>query len=297
MDYSRVWGRRGGSFIGLFLGLFGARTGAESGREDRRAGREPGERLRLRGPDALDVDRRGHVQHDAHAGGGIARRRGEELRRGDQRGAALADRRDRHDRHGRPAPEPAAEPVLVRLRPAAGVGPEQGDQQPVHRPGGADGQAAQSVLPGRLQPAPSLVATLQAGGYSDFRAKIVINVPFNATGNYLFDNLHFLAGAVGSADLVETNILQRWTFGSNDGPTNTTLSVLTGSQAYFGQNALRAVTDAPFDFFLRYTAPTPIDIGTDDYIRVASRALNTIASSAGRSTRPSSSSRMPPARA
>src|SRR4051794_41084039 len=65
---------------------------------------------------------------------------------------------------------------------------------------------------------PSLVATLQAGGYSDFRAKIVINVPFNATGNYLFDNLHFLAGAVGSADLVETNILQRWTFGSNDAP-------------------------------------------------------------------------------
>jgi hypothetical protein len=122
---------------------------------------------------------------------------------------------------------------------------------------------------------PSLVATLQAGGYSDFRAKIVINVPFNATGNYLFDNLHFLAGAVGSADLVETNILQRWTFGSNDAPTNTQLSVLTGSQAFFGQNALRAVTDAPFDFFLRYSAPTPIDVGTDDYLRVASRALNT----------------------
>ena len=43
----------------------------------------------------------------------------------------------------------------------------------------------------------SVVATLQAGGYSDFRAKIVINVPFNATGNYLLDNLHFLSGAVG----------------------------------------------------------------------------------------------------
>ena len=50
-------------------------------------------------------------------------------------------------------PSPQAEPILVRLRPAAGVGPEQGGQQPVHRPGGADGQAAQSVLPGRLQPA------------------------------------------------------------------------------------------------------------------------------------------------
>lgn len=121
---------------------------------------------------------------------------------------------------------------------------------------------------------PSLVATLQAGGYSDFRAKIVINVPFNVTGNVLFDNLHFLTGAVGSADLVETNILSRWTSGSNDSSPNTTLSVLTGSQAYFGQSALRAVTDAGFDFFLRYTAVTPIDIGTDDYLRIASRALN-----------------------
>jgi len=120
-----------------------------------------------------------------------------------------------------------------------------------------------------------LVATLQAGGYSDFKAKIVLNVPFNATGTYLLDNLHFLAGAVGSADLVETNILQRWTSGSVDGPTNTQLSVLTGSQAFFGAAALRAVTDAPFDFFLRYTAPTPIDTGTDDYLRIASRALNT----------------------
>jgi hypothetical protein len=123
-------------------------------------------------------------------------------------------------------------------------------------------------------PAP-LVATLQAGGYTDFQAKVVINVPHNAAGNYLFDNLHFLAGAVGTADLVEANILSRWSHGSNDGPTNTTLSVLTGSQAYFGQNALRAVSDAPFDFFLRFTAVTPIDIGTDDHIRIASRALNT----------------------
>jgi hypothetical protein len=120
----------------------------------------------------------------------------------------------------------------------------------------------------------SLVATLQAGGYSDFRAKIVINVPHNVTGNYLFDNLHFLAGAVGTTDLVETNILSRWAHGSNAGPTNTTLSVLTGSQAYLGQSALRAVTDAGFDFFLRFTAVTPVDIGTDDALRVASRALN-----------------------
>src|SRR5262245_5299216 len=109
------------------------------------------------------------------------------------------------------------------------------------------------------------VATLQAGGYTDFRAKIVINVPYNATGNYLLDNLHFLNGAVSGNDLVESNILSRWTSGSLDAPPiNTTLSVLTGSQAFLGQNALRAVTDAPFDFFLRYNAVTPIDIGTDD---------------------------------
>ena len=65
--------------------------------------------------------------------------------------------------------------------------------------------------------------------------------------------------------------------------------MLTGSQAFFGQNALRAVTDAPFDFFLRYNAPTPIDIGTDDYLRIASRALNTVAGRLAAARRRSSS--------
>ncbi len=37
----------------------------------------------------------------------------------------------------------------------------------------------------------SVVTTLKAGGYSDFKIKIVVNVPFNASGTYLFDNLHF----------------------------------------------------------------------------------------------------------
>ena len=39
---------------------------------------------------------------------------------------------------------------------------------------------------------PSLVTTLQAGGYQDFKVKLVVNVPFDATGTYLFDNLHFM---------------------------------------------------------------------------------------------------------
>jgi hypothetical protein len=122
---------------------------------------------------------------------------------------------------------------------------------------------------------PSLVTTLQAGGYSDFKAKLVVNVPSNATGTYLFDNLHFLAGAVGANDLVETDVLSRWSWGSQI-PTDTcTLSVLGAGQAHLGQAALRAVTDAGFDFWLRYTAPTPIDIGTDDSLRFAIRALNT----------------------
>ena len=119
----------------------------------------------------------------------------------------------------------------------------------------------------------SLVNTLQAGGYSDFRVKLVANVPFNATGTYLFDRLRFSAGANGAVDLVETNILARWTSGSTDGAT-TQLSVLSGSQAFFGQSGLRAVTNAALDFWLRYDAPAPVDVGTNGFLRAASRALN-----------------------
>jgi len=39
----------------------------------------------------------------------------------------------------------------------------------------------------------SLVTTLQAGGYQDFKIKVVVNVPWDETGTYLFDNMHFLA--------------------------------------------------------------------------------------------------------
>ena len=38
----------------------------------------------------------------------------------------------------------------------------------------------------------NVVTTLKAGGYSDFKIKIVVNVPYNASGTYLFDNLHFM---------------------------------------------------------------------------------------------------------
>jgi hypothetical protein len=38
----------------------------------------------------------------------------------------------------------------------------------------------------------SVVTTLKAGGYNDFKIKLVVNVPFNASGTYLFDNLHFM---------------------------------------------------------------------------------------------------------
>ena len=120
----------------------------------------------------------------------------------------------------------------------------------------------------------SLVSTLQAGGYNDFKVKVILNVPWNATGTYRLDNLRFIAGAMGPTDLVETNILSNWTWGASDGAT-ATLSVLTGSQAFMGQNALRAVTpNSGADFWLRYNATTPIDLVSNDYVRMAVRALN-----------------------
>jgi hypothetical protein len=39
----------------------------------------------------------------------------------------------------------------------------------------------------------NVVTTLKAGGYNDFTIKLVVNVPSNATGTYLFDNLRFMA--------------------------------------------------------------------------------------------------------
>jgi hypothetical protein len=41
--------------------------------------------------------------------------------------------------------------------------------------------------------APALANVLRAGGYTDFRVNVVLNVPTNATGSYLLDNLRFVA--------------------------------------------------------------------------------------------------------
>jgi len=120
----------------------------------------------------------------------------------------------------------------------------------------------------------SLVATLQAGGYSDFTAKVVLNVPSNETGTYLLDNLRFVSvQSGGCGDFVEgANFLSNWTSGGDS--QTTTLSALS-SGAVRGSQALRAVTNAPFDWFVRYNAPSPINASTANELRVAVRALNT----------------------
>jgi len=120
----------------------------------------------------------------------------------------------------------------------------------------------------------SVVTTLQAGGYSDFTAKVVLNVPSNETGTYLLDNLRFVSTQSGGCgDLVEgANLLSNWTSGGDS--QTTTLSVLS-SGAVRGSQALRAVTNAPFDWFVRYNAPSPINASTANELRVAVRGLNT----------------------
>ena len=55
------------------------------------------------------------------------------------------------------------------------------------------GRPLSQFLPLTFSLTPSLVTTLRAGGYQDFKIKVVVNVPWDATGTYLFDNLHFLA--------------------------------------------------------------------------------------------------------
>ena len=122
-----------------------------------------------------------------------------------------------------------------------------------------------------------LVNKLSAGGYNDFRAKVVLNVPSNATGTYLLDNLRFIAGqSPGCADFVETDVLGRWTWGASDSPPpTTTLSVLGTGNVVRGQRALRATTTSGFDFWVRYQAPAPIDASQMNELRVAVRGNNT----------------------
>jgi|GEM_PF-487703 len=74
------------------------------------------------------------------------------------------------------------------------------------------------------------------------------------------------------ADLVETDVLANWSSYGTNNP-NTTLSLL--SPAVAGETALRAVTDAPFEWVLRYDVPgAPIDASAADQIRFAIRGNN-----------------------
>lgn len=78
-------------------------------------------------------------------------------------------------------------------------------------------------------------------------------------------------------DLVEHDILDRWSWGATDVPPATTeLSVLgPDDNVVQGRRALRATTTSGFDFWVRYTALTPIDASHRDELRVAVRGHNT----------------------
>ena len=77
-------------------------------------------------------------------------------------------------------------------------------------------------------------------------------------------------------DLVESDILQHWSAGAADNPpATTTLSILGTGQALMGQQALRAVTNAGFDFWLRYSYINPVAVTGYDELRFAIRSLNT----------------------
>ncbi|WP_224367943.1 discoidin domain-containing protein [Hyalangium versicolor] len=77
-------------------------------------------------------------------------------------------------------------------------------------------------------------------------------------------------------DLAESNLMLRWTSWASDNAT-TTLSALTGSQVYRGSKGLRAVTQAAFDFAVRFTAPgsSVMDVSGYEQLRFAVRGLNT----------------------
>ncbi len=78
-------------------------------------------------------------------------------------------------------------------------------------------------------------------------------------------------------DITEGNLLLHWTWGYSDLMPTTTLSVLRGADALLGDRALRAVTTAGYDFWLRYDTPEDTVINVSDYqeLRLAVRALNT----------------------
>jgi len=84
--------------------------------------------------------------------------------------------------------------------------------------------------------------------------------------------------------------LTRWSASSADAPPATNqLSVLTGTQAFVGQNALRWNSTSGFDAWARYASPTPIDASSSDELRFAIKALNTTRSAGKKTDRPSCS--------
>lgn len=84
------------------------------------------------------------------------------------------------------------------------------------------------------------------------------------------------SAAANCGDLAETGILQNWSYVFAPGSGfATTLSAPILPSPYRGQNFVRAVTTAAFDFGLVFTAPVPIDARGYEQLRFAVRALNT----------------------
>ncbi|MBI5071158.1 MAG: hypothetical protein HZB56_23320 [Deltaproteobacteria bacterium] len=87
-------------------------------------------------------------------------------------------------------------------------------------------------------------------------------------------------GAGGSptcGDLAESEVLARWSYTAVLGGYSfaTTLRQLDAPDVLRGQHAIRAETNAAFDFALVYTPASPVDVSGFEQLRFALRALNT----------------------
>ena len=117
---------------------------------------------------------------------------GEELRRA-ARPAVQSDRGAADHHHARLLPAVAAADPDLRRRPDVRGLPEQGRQQrlPVAgRPGRASRTTCSTRSPSRSPPA---MRTSVGSSCEDFNLRVTLNVPFNSTGNYLFDNIRDIA--------------------------------------------------------------------------------------------------------
>ena len=84
------------------------------------------------------------------------------------------------------------------------------------------------------------------------------------------------SGFAGCGDLAEAGIAGSWSYAAAPGAGfATTLSELGATDSYRGQHAVRANTNAAFDFALVYTAPSLLDVSGYEQLRFAMRALNT----------------------